>query len=119
MKNYDCYSLIGNCTTAALVSNDCSIDWLCLPFFDSPSIFGRILDEEKGGYFKITGVDTVKTYQSYIPHTAIVKTTFETKQGVFEVQGLYASFPLWLWGELLSSGDPSLISGLSRVTRRS
>ena len=85
MKNYDCYAIIGNCTSAALVSSDCSIEWLCLPFFDSPSLFARILDEEKGGYFKISGVDTLKTYQSYIYHTTILKTVIETKHGVFEI----------------------------------
>ena len=92
MKNYDCYSLIGNCTTAALVSSDCSIEWLCLPFFDSPSLFARILDEEKGGYFKISGVETLNTQQTYIPHTTILKTVFETKHGVFEIRDYMPRF---------------------------
>src|SRR5580698_3244486 len=92
MKNYDSYALIGNCTTAALVTSDCSIEWLCLPFFDSPSLFARILDERIGGYFKISGVDTLKMYQSYIPHTTILKTTFETKHGDFEVRDYMPRF---------------------------
>ncbi len=92
MKDYDCYAVIGNCTTAALVSSDCSVEWLCLPFFDSSSLFAHILDEEKGGYFKISGVDTLKTYQSYIDQTNILKTTFETKQGVFEIRDYMPRF---------------------------
>ena len=91
MKNYD-YAMIGNCTTAALISCECSIDWLCFPFFDSPSIFARILDQDKGGYFKISAVDIVRTFQVYLNHTAILKTVFETKQGVFEVRDYMPRF---------------------------
>jgi len=92
MKSYDCYCLIGNCTTAALVTSDCSIEWLCLPFFDSPSLFARILDEEKGGHFKISAVDTLKTEQSYIAHTNILKTVFETRHGVLEIRDYMPRF---------------------------
>lgn len=88
---YD-YAIIGNCTSAALVSPECSIDWLCFPFFDSPSLFARILDEKKGGYFRILGVDTVSVTQSYLFNTPIVKTVFETKDGVFEVRDFMPRF---------------------------
>jgi len=64
MNNYD-YGIIGNCSSAALVSSDCSIDWLCLPNFDSPSLFAKILDKDNGGYFKISGVDTIGMKQDY------------------------------------------------------
>jgi len=91
MKNYD-YAIIGNCTTAALIGNDCGIDWLCMPYFDSPSVFARILDEKKGGCLKISGIDTIKISQSYIQHTPILKTVFETKDGVFEVRDYMPRF---------------------------
>ena len=50
MNNYD-YGIIGNSTSAALINSDCSIDWFCLPYFDSQSIFGSLLDKDKGGFF--------------------------------------------------------------------
>jgi len=86
------FGVIGNCTSAALISSDCSIEWLCLPFFDSPSLFARILDQNKGGYFKITAQDIVTVKQNYIQHTAILKTIFETRHGVFEVSDYMPRF---------------------------
>ena len=91
MKNYD-YGIIGNCSSAALISKDCSLDWLCLPYFDSPSLFARILDERNGGFFKISGVDTLEVNQQYILHTAILKTVFKTKDGEFEVNDYMPRF---------------------------
>lgn len=90
-NNYN-YAVIGNCTSAALVNEDCSIDWLCLPFFDSSSVFARILDEEKGGNFKIWAKDIIKIEQTYLYHTPIVKTVFTTKDGVFEVRDYMPRF---------------------------
>jgi len=91
MKNYD-YGIIGNCTSAALVSKDCSIDWLCLPFFDSPSVFSKILDETQGGCFRISARDIISIKQTYIPHTPILKTRFKTKTGCFEVRDFMPRF---------------------------
>lgn len=86
------YAAIGNCTSAALIGPDASIDWLCLPFFDSPSLFARLLDEERGGFFRISAEDIVRVEQSYAYHTPILKTRFETKDGVFEVMDYMPRF---------------------------
>ncbi len=84
MDNLD-YAMIGNCKSAALISKDGSIDWCCLPDFNSSSVFAKILDEEKGGSFEILVDDTYTTEQSYIRTTNIVSTRFASKKGVFEV----------------------------------
>lgn len=86
------YGIIGNCTSAALVNDDCSIDWLCLPFFDSSSVFARIIDKEKGGHFKISAQDVVHVEQTYLYHTPIIKTVFTTKDGIFEVRDYMPRF---------------------------
>ncbi len=86
------YAVIGNCTSGALVDKDCSIDWLCLPFFDSPSIFGRILDEQKGGNFRIWAQDITNIKQHYVAQTPILKTRFTTKDGIFEVMDYMPRF---------------------------
>jgi GH15 family glucan-1,4-alpha-glucosidase len=64
------YGIIGDLHTTALVGTDGSIDWLCLPRFDSPSVFAAILDDQKGGRFKIAPVgDEVSRKQFYCPDT--------------------------------------------------
>src|SRR5215469_2676697 len=66
------YGLIGNMRTAALVGMDGSIDWLCLPYFDSPSVFAAILDDRRGGRFRIAPVhEQVRHKQFYWPDTNI------------------------------------------------
>lgn len=76
------YFLIGDLHTSALVSNKGSIDWMCLPYFDSPSVFASVLDEEKGGTFSVA-MDGYKTSAHYLPYTAIVETTFEHEDSSF------------------------------------
>lgn len=80
------YGLIGNLRTAALVGMDGSIDWLCLPSFDSPSVFAAILDDGKGGRFRIapTG-EGVRYKQFYWPNTNILITRFLHPKGIGEV----------------------------------
>ena len=80
------HGLIGDLQTAALVSTDGTIDWFCCPRFDSPSVFGALLDDEDGGRFALhaTGPDTV-TKQMYLPDTAILVTRFLGESGVAEV----------------------------------
>ncbi len=79
------YGIIGNCRTAALISETGSIDWCCLPDFDSSSTFAAILDTKKGGSFKIKVDVGCVIEQSYIKNTNILCTRFSNKEGVFEV----------------------------------
>jgi GH15 family glucan-1,4-alpha-glucosidase len=79
------YGIIGNCKSAALINADSSIDWCCLPQFDSPSVFGKIIDENFGGNFKIDCDDSYNINQHYIKNTAILCTRFENDENAFEV----------------------------------
>ena len=80
------YGVIGNMRTVALVGMDGSIDWFCCPNFDSPSVFAAILDEKKGGYFKIAPATTGLTQkQMYWPETNVLVTRFLSPDGVAEV----------------------------------
>ncbi len=77
------YGLIGNMQTSALVGMNGSIDWYCFPHFDSPSVFGAILDDAKGGRFKIAPVpEGIKSKQYYWPDTNVLVTRFHTSKGV-------------------------------------
>lgn len=79
------YGVIGNCTSAALVSQSGSMDWLCLPYFDSPSVFANLLDVNRGGKFNIFSNDTISVNQNYIRHTNILQTVIETASGCYEI----------------------------------
>jgi GH15 family glucan-1,4-alpha-glucosidase len=81
------YGVIGNLRTAALVGMDGSIDWLCLPHFDSPSVFATLLDDRKGGRFRIAPAgDQFRRKQFYWPDTAILVTRFLHDDGVGEIE---------------------------------
>lgn len=84
MESLD-YGVIGNGKTAALISSKGSIEWLCLPSFDSPSVFARILDKNKGGYFGIEVHKDYVTNQRYIKNTNILSTSFVSSEGSFEL----------------------------------
>jgi GH15 family glucan-1,4-alpha-glucosidase len=80
------HGLIGDLQTAALVSTDGTVDWFCAPRFDSPSIFGALLDHHRGGHFRIRPAsDDYMTKQLYLPDTAVLITRFMTEGGVAEV----------------------------------
>jgi GH15 family glucan-1,4-alpha-glucosidase len=77
------YALIGNMISAALVGRNGSIDWLCLPRFDSPACFAALVGDKDNGYWKISPKDSdAKISRRYLPDTAIVETRFETSTGV-------------------------------------
>ncbi len=80
------YGLIGNMRTSALVGVNGSIDWFCFPYFDSPSVFGAVLDDRKGGRFKIAAQGNGATHRQYYwPDTNVLVTRFLSKQGVGQV----------------------------------
>jgi GH15 family glucan-1,4-alpha-glucosidase len=80
------YGLIGNLRTAALVGMDGSIDWFCLPRFDSPSVFAAILDDQKGGRFRIAPPgEGFRRKQHYWPNTNVLITRFLHPDGIGEV----------------------------------
>jgi GH15 family glucan-1,4-alpha-glucosidase len=80
------HGVIGDLQTVALVGMDGCIDWLCFPHFDSPSVFAAILDEEKGGHFKISPCGEGITHkQFYWPDTNVLMTRFLSADGVGEI----------------------------------
>ena len=79
------HGVIGDMYTTALVSTDGTIDWCCLPHFDSPSLFASILDDRRGGYFRLASVDEGRNQQMYLPDTNVLITRFLSEHGVGEV----------------------------------
>ena len=76
------YGVIGDCRSVVLVAPDGSVDWGCLPDFDSPAIFCRLLDAEHGGYFQIAPVDnTIPGHQSYLTDSNVLQTRFTSIAG--------------------------------------
>lgn len=96
------YGVIGDLNTVALVGLDGSIDFLCLPAFDSPTVFAAILDSAKGGYFKIAPhKDKSKHKQLYLPDTNVLVTRFLEKDGVGEVTDFMPVESLYAGKELI------------------
>jgi GH15 family glucan-1,4-alpha-glucosidase len=80
------YGIIGNMKTVAMVSLEGAIDFMCFPNFDSPTIFGRLLDHEKGGSFSVSPqLTSSRTKQLYVPGTAILLTRFFSDEGISEL----------------------------------
>ena len=79
------YGIVGNCKSSALIFEDSSINWCCLPQFDSSSVFGKILDNEIGGSFKINCDESFSIKQTYIKNTAILITNFSNDIEEFEL----------------------------------
>jgi GH15 family glucan-1,4-alpha-glucosidase len=81
------HGIIGDLHTAALIGTDGTIDWYCCPHFDSPSVFGAILDRQRGGYYRIApAMEGWTPKQLYFPDTNVLITRFLTRAGVGEVQ---------------------------------
>ncbi len=79
------YAIIGNCRTAAIVSRLGSIDWLCLPHFSAPSLFGALLGRKNGGSFTVCPRDVQSTERVYLAGTAVLHTTFRCSRGALRL----------------------------------
>ena len=106
------YGAVGNCRSAALISDRGSIDWFCFPDFDSPSIFAKLLDEDKGGSFAFVVDSHYTVSQKYIEHTNILSTTFNSIEGGFEVIDF---MPLYRIDQKLEYFQPPEIYRLIRL----
>ncbi|MDD3194192.1 MAG: glycoside hydrolase family 15 protein [Paludibacter sp.] len=113
MNNLD-YGVIGNCRTAALISKCGSIDWCCFPDFDSPSVFSRLLDYEKGGHFGINTSGEYVITQRYVAHTNILVTSFESTDAHFEILDF---MPRYKTGDIKGYYLPAEIYRLFRLRR--
>lgn len=83
------YGIIGDMHTAALISKDGSLDFMCWPVFDSPTVFCRLLDKHKGGHFSITAItqngETPISKQRYLPYTNMLETRWIHEEGVINL----------------------------------
>jgi GH15 family glucan-1,4-alpha-glucosidase len=83
------YGLLADCNSAALVTRDGSIDWLCLPRYDSPAVFSRILDPD-AGHWSIRPARSFSVEREYVPGTLVIETTFTTDEGVVRIRDAMA-----------------------------
>jgi GH15 family glucan-1,4-alpha-glucosidase len=88
------FGIVGNGKSAALISNKGSVDWFCLPKFDSPSIFAGLLDAGKGGHFSIISTAGADITQRYEFHSNILITRFDCVDGIFEIHDF---MPRYKW----------------------
>lgn len=91
------YGIVGNMRTCALVGSDGSVDWMCFPHFDSPSVFAAMLDDTRGGAFRVFAADSpgAARKQHYWPETNVLVTRFLCTHGVVEVTDFMPVSPVF------------------------
>ncbi len=111
------YAIIGDCRTAALVGDDASIDWCCLPDFDSHPVLSRIIGAPRGGYLALTepesGVSPTAIRQAYLPDTAILTTEVQLATGrllVTDFMPMHGLLPLNGHGD-----DPCIVRQITAL----
>jgi len=92
MDNLD-YGIISNCKSAALISKTGSLDWCCMPNFDSSAVFAKILDEKKGGSFEIEISEDYEIKQEYLWETNILSTVFDNGKDSFQLIDFMPRYP--------------------------
>lgn len=104
-------ALIGDCHSAALVGKDGAVEWACFPRFDSPSVFARVLDQERGGAFEITPSELRSTTRHYLDETNVLVTIFECAHGILEVTDCMPVEPL-------DPAEPTVVRAHHSILRR-
>ena len=112
MDNLD-YGMIGNCRSAALISKTGSLDWCCLPEFDSSSVFAKLLDNKIGGSFEILVDDDYIITQRYKKGTALLITRFSRGEDVFEVRDF---MPRYLKSQTSYHSPPEIIRYIRHIS---
>ena len=82
------YGIIGDCRSAALISRSGAVEWMCWPRFDNNSIFARILDIDRGGYWRISPVGSFSSERRYLEDSNLLETTFRASDGVITLTDL-------------------------------
>src|SRR5919202_1451569 len=111
------HGLLSDCNSAALLTRDGSIDWLCLPRYDSPAIFSRLLDPE-GGHWSICPAGSFRARRRYIPGTLVIETSFETDTGRVRVLDAMAFAPGQRGHELGLDAPHEVLRSVQGVTGR-
>src|SRR5438132_5129021 len=87
------HAIVGDCRSAALISRDGSVDWLCWPQFDSASLFAAILDEDRGGRFAIAPTGPFRSERGYLGETNVLQTRVFAASGGLTLTGLMPALP--------------------------
>jgi alpha,alpha-trehalase len=111
------YALLADCNSAALVSREGSIDWLCLPRYDSPALFARILDPD-AGHWSIRPAGEFSAQRRYVPGTLVMETTFTTDEGVVRLRDAMAFAPGQRGHELGFDAPHELLRSVEGVSGR-